>query len=122
MMGAANAQAVQTISKAPSKKKATAAQTESKHVQCDIFPDIPPLFSDAESFSRVLSIKRVFFCPVYQEARADIIIQKVFLGDERMSRMSLEKTVLLRELTDSDPKVFTNYLETVVVPKHKQAK
>ena len=64
-MRAANAQAVQRVSTAPGKKKTTAAQTESKHVQCDIFPINPPLLSDAESFSRVLSIKRVFHCPIY---------------------------------------------------------
>ena len=64
-MGSANAQAVQRVSTAPGKKKTTAAQTESKHVQCDIFPINPPLLSDAESFTRVLSIKRVFFCPIY---------------------------------------------------------
>lgn len=122
MTGAANPQAVQTVSKALCKKKATAAQTESKQVQCDIFPVNPPLFSDAESFSRILSIKRVFFCPVYQLARAEIIIQKVFLADDGVSCMSQGKTVLLRELIYSDPSVFTSYLETLVAPKHKQAK
>jgi hypothetical protein len=120
MTGPANAQAVQTVFKAPCKKKVTAAQTESKQVQCDIVN--PPLFSDAESFSRVLSIKRVYFCPVYQRARAVIILQKVFLGDDRMTRMSQEKTVLLSELAYSDPLVFTNYLETLVAPKQKKAK
>ena len=64
-MGAANAQAVQSVFSAPGKKKTTSAQAESKQVQCDIFPINPPLLSDAESFTRVLSIKRVFFCPIY---------------------------------------------------------
>ena len=98
------------------------AQTESKHVQCDIFPINPPLYSDAESFSRVVSIKRVFFCPVYKTVRADIIVQKIYLGDDRMTRVSQEKTVLLRELNYSDPLLFTAYLETLYTHKLKHAK
>ena len=102
-MGAASAQPAKALSKPSFKKKAAQAQTESKNVQCDIFPVNPPLYSDAESFSRVVSIKRVFFCPVYKTVRADIIVQKIYLGDDRMTRVSQEKTVLLRELKYSDP-------------------
>jgi hypothetical protein len=121
-IGAASAQAAKAVSKASVKEKAAQAQTESKHVQCDIFPINPPLYSDAESFSRVVSIKRVFFCPIYKTVRADIIVQKIYLGDDRMTRVSQEKTVLLRELKYSDPLLFTAYLETLYTPKLKHAK
>ena len=121
-MGAAKAEAAKTVPKPSFKEKAARAQTESKHVQCDIFPVNPPLYSDAESFSRVVSIKRVFFCPVYKTVRADIIVQKIYLGDDRMTRVSQEKTVLLRELKNSDPLLFTAYLETLYTPQHKHAK
>ena len=102
------------------KKRVAAPKKLSQEIQCDIFH--PPLYQDMLSFTRILSIKRVFYCQVHKSMRADLNVQKVFWGDDRHTRIADTERVNLRDLKFSDPTIFIHFLEKILTPKEELPK